>query len=401
VAHPQSISEYLTMFAPELGSRILHSFPPLQNVDDPVSPRLDSLLRKPFPAQALAIMGVVKRWQQAKSAAVVAECGTGKTLISLAAVHVHSNGKPYTAIAMVPPHLTEKWAREALLTIPGLRVFMIDGLRDTSKNRHCGVNEVKLRRGKIVREGLQTNLSELRLRRSHSSARSRWQDIVGQRPTLFVAGRDRAKLGYFWKHAYQVPESGRFRGCVVNPDTGAPVYVDDSRLCRTDFQRARLSEIIGGEKEDESGYENMSNAGKKLLTDYFNAVVANFADTKRRLGGIGRNDSMILAEMHTIPQPYLDWGSAKAALEDSVRSLDQRNQFLDSYQGKHPDDIKSRYLFNGQGSSEAQPTQPAANTNTKSNPGSPIKPDVGTMKYQDGVAYRFNGTQYVKVKKGE
>ena len=247
---PQSISEYLTMFAPELGARILQSFPPLQNVDDAVSPRLDNLLRKPFPAQALAIMGVVKRWQQAKSAAVVAECGTGKTLISLAAVHVHRDGKPYTAIAMVPPHLTEKWAREALLTIPGLRVFMIDGLRDASKDYRCGANEVRLRCGRIVREGLQTSLSELRLRKSRSSARSRWQDTVGHRPTLFIAGRDRAKLGYFWKHAYQVPQSGRFRGCVVNPDTGEAVYVDDSCLCRADFQRVRLSEIIGGDKED-------------------------------------------------------------------------------------------------------------------------------------------------------
>jgi hypothetical protein len=54
VSAPQSISEYLTMFASELGSRILQSFPPLQNVDDALSPRLDSLLRKPFPAQALA-----------------------------------------------------------------------------------------------------------------------------------------------------------------------------------------------------------------------------------------------------------------------------------------------------------------------------------------------------------
>ncbi|HTT20314.1 MAG TPA: helicase-related protein [Terriglobales bacterium] len=247
---PQSISDYLTMFASELGSRILQSFPPLQNVDDAISPRLDSLLRKPFPAQALAIMGVVKRWQQARSAAVVAECGTGKTLISLGSAHVHSEGKPYTAIAMVPPHLTEKWAREALLTIPGLRVFMIDGLRDASKDYRYGVNEVRLRRGRVVREGLQTSLPELRLRRSHASARSRWQDVVGHRPTLFVAGRDRAKLGYFWKHAYQVPQSGQFRGCVVNPDTGAPVYVHDSRLCRADFQKVRLSEIIGGEEED-------------------------------------------------------------------------------------------------------------------------------------------------------
>ena len=61
---------------------------------------------------------------------VVAECGTGKTLISLGAVHVHSEGKPFTALAMVPPHLVEKWAREAFLTLPGVRVFLIDELRN-------------------------------------------------------------------------------------------------------------------------------------------------------------------------------------------------------------------------------------------------------------------------------
>jgi hypothetical protein len=48
------------------------------------------LLRKPFPAQAIAIMGLAKRWQQARTGMVVAECGTGKTLISLGAIHVHS-----------------------------------------------------------------------------------------------------------------------------------------------------------------------------------------------------------------------------------------------------------------------------------------------------------------------
>jgi hypothetical protein len=50
---------------------------------------------------------------------VVAECGTGKTLISLGAIHVHCGGSPVTTLAMVPPHLVEKWAREAFLTLPG------------------------------------------------------------------------------------------------------------------------------------------------------------------------------------------------------------------------------------------------------------------------------------------
>ena len=60
---------------------------------------------------------------------MIAECGTGKTLISLGAVHAHSERKPFTALAMVPPQLVEKWAREAFLTLPRVRVFFIDGLR--------------------------------------------------------------------------------------------------------------------------------------------------------------------------------------------------------------------------------------------------------------------------------
>lgn len=69
---------------------------------------------------------------------VIAECGTGKTLISLGAVHPHSERKPFTALAMVPPQLVEKWAREAFLTLPRVRVFFIDGLRTrTSSAGHA------------------------------------------------------------------------------------------------------------------------------------------------------------------------------------------------------------------------------------------------------------------------
>lgn len=255
MADPTTIQEYLTTFAAEISKRILQ-FPPLQSVGDPVSPRLETLLRKPFPAQALAIMGVVKKWREARSAAVVAECGTGKTLISLAAIHVHSDGNPYTAVAMVPPHLTEKWAREALLTIPGLRVFMIDGFRDARENRLYGVNEVRLRRGKIVRDGLHTTLAELRLRRNYPNARTRWQHLVENKPTFFVLGRDRAKLGYFWRHAYRVPNSGPFLGCVVNADTGLPVSTDEGQLRSSDFKKLRLSEIINSEAEQPAKGKN-------------------------------------------------------------------------------------------------------------------------------------------------
>jgi hypothetical protein len=100
-----SISSYLRAWASELGERILQTYPPLYGFDDVPSPLTEQLLRKPFPAQTLAIMGVVKRWNEARGAAVVAECGTGKTLISFGAVHVHSHHKPFTVLAMVPPQL--------------------------------------------------------------------------------------------------------------------------------------------------------------------------------------------------------------------------------------------------------------------------------------------------------
>ena len=183
-----TIYEYMRANAVLLGTRILLEYPALHQFDDRVSPRIEGLLRRPFPAQIIAIMGVAKRWERARTGMVVAEGGTGKTLISLGAIHVHSEGRPFTALAMVPPHLVEKWAREAFLTLPGVRVFLIDDLRNGGdENKAHGVNEVRLKHGHIVREGVRTSLSELRLRRDSASARKRWLSLCS-RPSLFIVG---------------------------------------------------------------------------------------------------------------------------------------------------------------------------------------------------------------------
>jgi Helicase conserved C-terminal domain len=252
---PQDINEYLRAWAPALGERILETYPPLHGFDDAASSLTEQLLRKPFPAQTLAMMGVVKRWNEARGAAVIAECGTGKTLISLGAVHVHSDRKPFTALAMVPPQLVEKWAREAFLTFPRVRVFFIDGLRTpTSSVGHAGVNEVRLRHGRIIREGLRTTLTELRLRKASCTPRARWDSICGW-PALFIVGRDRGKLSYFWRHSYAVAQCGRYQGSVTNPDSGCPIYLgeDGERLLCDDFKKAKLSEILGSQNGDDSG----------------------------------------------------------------------------------------------------------------------------------------------------
>lgn len=64
--------------------------------------------------------------------------------------------------------------REAFLTIPGIRVFLIDDIRTggDAKSPH-GINEVRLKSGMIVREGFETTLSDLRLRKQYASSRKR------------------------------------------------------------------------------------------------------------------------------------------------------------------------------------------------------------------------------------
>ena len=241
---PESIGDYLRVYGNTLGERVLSNFPPLHSPADPIWPGLHRLKRRPFPAQTLAIMGIAKRWQEARCAAAVAECGTGKTLISLGSVFAHAEDRVFTALAMVPPQLVEKWARECFLTLPGVRVFIVDGVRNgVGSNGFTGINEVRFRNGRILREGLKTTLTDLRLSKAHKSARARWQAQVTA-PSIFVISRERAKLGYFWRHAYSVPRSGPFHGSVVNPDTGRPVIAGEDQLRRADFKKVKHTEIV-------------------------------------------------------------------------------------------------------------------------------------------------------------
>src|SRR5579863_2990076 len=193
---PDSIFTYMTHHSKELGERILRDFPALHRMGDPLSPRINALRRKPFPAQSIAIMGIVKRWEGWRTAAIVGEMGTGKTLMAFGAIDVHSNGRRYNALAMVPPHLVEKTAREAFQTLPRIRVFMIDDLRNGGDPAAPhGINEVKLRKSEIVREGLHTSLSDLRQKKDYFSSRKRWESLCPE-PCLFIVSRERMKLSY-------------------------------------------------------------------------------------------------------------------------------------------------------------------------------------------------------------
>ena len=183
-----TIHDYLRTHSDEIGNRILASYPALFRSDEAPSSLLSHMLRTPYPAQTIAIMGVSRRWELARNANVVAECGAGKTLIALGSMLVHSAERGFTGLVMAPPHLVEKWAREAFLTLPHVRVFLIDDMRNGGHPREPhGVNEVRLRRGDIVREGMHTSLTELR-----RLGRKGWSRLCPQ-SAIFCIGREKAK----------------------------------------------------------------------------------------------------------------------------------------------------------------------------------------------------------------
>ena len=150
-----TLEEYLREFSVEIGDRILTSFPALHAPGVPVSPILGKLLRKPFAAQEVAIAGAVARLREANSVACIAEMGTGKTLMAMSIAHVFAAGRPYACLFVVPPQLLQKTAREILQTIPGARVYVIDSLRSQRLGQAGphGVNEFRLRNGRIIRDG--------------------------------------------------------------------------------------------------------------------------------------------------------------------------------------------------------------------------------------------------------
>jgi hypothetical protein len=233
--------DYLRAHSTELGARILETYPPLQSTKDPIAPGVATLLRKALPAQGLAITGTAKYLRRAKAARIVAECGAGKTFMALGTIHVLTAGAPSTTLVMCPSHITHKWAREVLLTVPRARAFLIEDMRNGGdpKKQH-GICEVKLSKGKTVYEGKRLTLAEMR-RMGRREWRKRYPG-----PVYFVIGKDKGKLGYFWDHAYLKAKSGPNFGSIVNADSGLAILDSErQKLTHLDFNdKVKVSETL-------------------------------------------------------------------------------------------------------------------------------------------------------------
>jgi Type III restriction enzyme, res subunit len=127
---------------------------------------INGLSRAPFPAQRELIQTACASLVDRDDPAVVlnGEMGTGKTLMAVAtAAAMHDEGFTRTLV-IAPPHLVYKWRREIKTTVPGARVWILNG-PDTLRK-----------------------LLQIRAMRAKPTV-----------PEFFVLGRVRMRLGFNWK----------------------------------------------------------------------------------------------------------------------------------------------------------------------------------------------------------
>ena len=121
--------DYLLTYGSLLGKQAEQSLEPLHVPGRDSLPTLQ-LLRDPFAAQAHVIEATRKALSRQKAVLMVGEMGTGKTLMGMAAVHAHAQGRPYRALVFCPGQLIHKWQREIEGTIPNARVIQIESWKN-------------------------------------------------------------------------------------------------------------------------------------------------------------------------------------------------------------------------------------------------------------------------------
>jgi hypothetical protein len=145
----QSLDDYLTHFAGELGERIQKNvrvrFDPQRDQHHPAFYDVNLHANKQgltglFPPQADAVMGVANTLKEEKYSFVIGEMGVGKTAIgavapyiSQAVIHNTRYPKPYRAIVFCPAIMVEKWKREIKERIPNCEVYEITHWTDVLK----------------------------------------------------------------------------------------------------------------------------------------------------------------------------------------------------------------------------------------------------------------------------
>ena len=175
-----TLDDYMTRYAPLLGEKLAQAVDPLHVPGRDPLPEFD-VKRHPFEAQAHCVAAGVKHLKDNKSLLLIAECGTGKSLMGAVITHERAAGRPYRAIIMCPPHLVGKWKRELEMTLDCIKVTIL--------RTYATLTQVK----------------------REKPTRAEW----------YIVSENMAKLGPKWRPAYL--KSRRSPGIAFCADCGEPV----------------------------------------------------------------------------------------------------------------------------------------------------------------------------------
>jgi hypothetical protein len=168
-----ALADFVDEFGDGLLNQVRAQNPPIddgQTREPRREAAIDALKRKPFPAQRQAVHTVVKLLldEDLPAAVINAEMGTGKTMMAISAAAVLNAEGLKRTLVISPPHLVYKWRREIKETVPGARVWILNG-PDT------------LRKLLMLRAALGAPASA--------------------EPEFFVLGRVRMRMGFHWRAA--------------------------------------------------------------------------------------------------------------------------------------------------------------------------------------------------------
>lgn len=164
------------------------------------------------------------------------------------------------------------------------------------------------------------------------SSANAYAKVLGKYQTEFddnvdkLTDKDRAALGVLTAHTSET--AGAIGGLLEGINPG---IVTDIMLGQP---MTGYSQKLMGASMTKDQYAALSPAGKKLVSDYFTAIVGNFADMKNQLGSVGRNAMQLQAEINTIPLPYLDKESANDQFSNKIDDLKNRYASLVRIKGQ-------------------------------------------------------------------
>jgi SNF2 family DNA or RNA helicase len=228
--HSKALSEFAT-----IATRPLHIATRDPSLD------FSDLLRQPVSGQKHAITAGVKKLNLGKSLLYVCATGTGKTLISIATIHKHSQSRNHRVLVFCPGQLVKKWKREIENTVPNASVTIIRSWTELLKFKK-----------KQKRSGFE------------------W----------FVIGRDRAKLGCGWDTATWVRSGTHY--C---PDCGL-IVLPGKQKCDQAFKGTIAREGCGAKLVTSTRQFNRISPAwyiKRYLKGYFDYLVLDEIHEERSI----------------------------------------------------------------------------------------------------------------------